>query len=284
MKMKNIKVAKKLLNILLALVILVSLLSVGLSIYNLISYNIEASKYIYLLIGIFLLPYEFLVTGKIEGMFQEQSNIVYCLLIAIAIFIISVLVLTYASKMFNGKYSTTKRTIFGVVTNFLLFVFVGVFALGAVMLSIKYSQIENGLNNVGPEIIKTIFTNFGFNLIMIKEIVAGYLGFVVCLFSFVSFIIGMVHKSSKVKLISSINFYSSDFEEDKAITNTTTSSKNTKNEDKNNVVINDIPENDPKAKNLIKKIMQLEELKDSGKISNVDYTRLRQKAIKRYKN
>lgn len=283
MKKKNIKVAKKLLNFLLALVILVSLLSVGLSVYNLISYNIEASKYIYLLIGVFLLPYEFLVTGKIEGMFQQQSNIVYCLLIAIVIFIISVLVLTYASKMFNGKYSTTKRTVFGVVTNFFLIVFVGVFALGSVMLSIKYSQIENGLNNVGPEIVKTIFTNFGFNVIMIKEIIAGYLGLIICLFSFVTFVIGMVHKSSKVKLITSINFYSSDFEEDKAITNTTSSSQNTKN-DKEEVIVKDIPENDPKAKSLIKKIMQLEELKDSGKISNVDYTRLRQKAIKRYKN
>lgn len=283
MKKKNIKVAKKLLNFLLALVILVSLLSVGLSVYNLISYNIEASKYIYLLIGVFLLPYEFLVTGKIEGMFQQQSNIVYCLLIAIVIFIISVLVLTYASKMFNGKFSTTKRTVFGVVTNFLLIVFVGVFALGAVMLSIKYSQIENGLNNVGPEIVKTIFTNFGFNVIMIKEIVAGYLGLIICLFSFVTFVIGMVHKSSKVKLITSINFYSSDFEEDKAIINTTSSSQNTKN-DKEEVIVKDIPENDPKAKSLIKKIMQLEELKNSGKISNVDYTRLRQKAIKRYKN
>ena len=55
-------------------------------------------------------------------------------------------------------------------------------------------------------------------------------------------------------------------------------------EEKKEQVIADIPENDPKAKNLIKKIMQLEELKNSGKITNVDYTRLRQKAIRRYKN
>lgn len=284
MKKKNIKVAKKLLNFLLALVILVSLLAVGLSVYNLISYNIEASKYIYLLIGVFLLPYEFLVQGKIDGMFQQQSNIVYCLLIALAIFLISVLVLVNASKMYNGKYSTAKRTVFGVITNLLLVVFVAVFALGAVILTIKYSQIENGLNNIGPEIIKTIFTNFGFNLIIIKEIVAGYLGLLICLFSFMSFLIGMFHKSSKIKLVTSINFYSSDYEEDKAITNTSTSTNNTKDDKKEEVVISDIPENDPKAKSLIKKIMQLEELKNSGKISNVDYTRLRQKAIKRYKN
>ena len=55
-------------------------------------------------------------------------------------------------------------------------------------------------------------------------------------------------------------------------------------EEKKEQVIADIPENDPKAKNLIKKIMQLEELKNSGKITNTDYTRLRQKAIRRYKN
>ena len=34
---------------------------------------------------------------------------------------------------------------------------------------------------------------------------------------------------------------------------------------------------------LINKIMQLNELKDSGKINEVEYTRLRQKAIRRYK-
>ena len=40
---------------------------------------------------------------------------------------------------------------------------------------------------------------------------------------------------------------------------------------------------DPEAKNLVNKIRQLDELRKAGKISNTDYTRLRQKAIRRYK-
>lgn len=283
MKKRNIKVAKKFLTFLMALIIVVSFAGIGLSVFNLISFNVEASKYIYLLLGVFLLPYEFITQGRIVGMFQEQGNIVYTLIISIAIFVLTIVLLTNASRMYNGKYSSVKRAIFGIIANVLIFIFTAIFVFGAVMITLKYNQMVNGVNDIGPEFIKIIMTNFGFNLIVVKEIVVAYFGLLVCLFALIVFVIGMFHKSTKVKIITSINFYSDEYEEDKAITNSTSSVQKSKEEKKEHVIA-DIPENDPKAKNLIKKIMQLEELKNSGKITNTDYTRLRQKAIRRYKN
>ena len=109
MKKRNIKVAKKFLTFLMALIIVVSFAGIGLSVFNLISFNVEASKYIYLLLGVFLLPYEFITQGRIVGMFQEQGNIVYALIISIAIFVLTIVLLTNASRMYNGKYSSVKR-------------------------------------------------------------------------------------------------------------------------------------------------------------------------------
>jgi len=45
----------------------------------------------------------------------------------------------------------------------------------------------------------------------------------------------------------------------------------------------DIPESNQKAKDLVTKIIQLEELRNEGKISDKEYVRLRQRSIKRYK-
>lgn len=278
MKKKGIKVAKKLINFLMVLLILVSFVTIGLCVYNLVSFNVEVAKYVYVLLGVFLLPYEFFTTGRIDGMFQEQSNCLACLFVAIGILLLVIVLLINSAKMFNGKYSSNKRTVAGIIASILIFVFFAWFASSAILLSIKYTQIENAINAIGPEFIKTIKTNFGFNLITVKEITAAYFGLLVCLFAFVIFIVGMSHKSTKVKIVSSINFYSSVYEEKMADTKEKTVQEEAINQE------TEIPESNPKAKNLINKIMQLEELKKAGKISNTDYTRLRQKAIKRYKN
>ena len=279
MKKKGIKVAKKIINFLMVLLILVSFITIGLSVYNLISFNVEAAKYVYFLIGVFLLPYEFLAKGKIDGMFQEQTNCFICALIAIGILLLSIFFLINSAKMFNGKYSSKKRTLAGVLASALIFVFLAWFVLSAVLLSLRYSPIENSLNSVGPEFIKIIKTNFGFNLIMWKEIFIAYFGVIACFIAFVFFIMGISHKSTKVKIVSSINFYSSIYEEKQSDARQKGQpEKPTINQE------TEIEESNLKAKNLINKIMQLEELKKAGKISNTDYTRLRQKAIKRYKN
>ena len=277
MKNKSIKVARRFVNIIMALLIVVCFCAIGLSVFNLVNYNVEASKYIYLLLGVFLLPCEYFFKGKLDGFFQQQSNIFICLLISVCLLILIITLVSFISKMFNNKYSSVKRTLWGIFANIILLLFLLVFVLSVVFFTAKYSQIINAVNNFGPDFIKTITTNFGFNALVIKELIVAYLGAVVCVFGLVSFIIGMSHKSTKIKILSSINFYSSEYEEVK-------SEGKTKDEKQELDVVTEMPETNPNAKNLINKIMQLEELKNAGKIDNVDYTRLRQKAIRRYKS
>ena len=277
MKKKSIKVAKTLFDLLLSLLIVVSIVSLGIAMYNSFKYNIEVSKYIYAFLGVFLLPIEYLTKGEITGAFQEQANNYLCIFISLVLFILLILTLSFSSKMFSAKFSSKKRTIYGIISCILTFTFLAYFIYSCIFFTANYSAIENAINDFGPEFVKTIMVNFGFNIIALKEIIVSYISLAICLFAFVSFIIAMSHKSTKIKITTSINFYSSEYQEPKTEEKTKEDNKEEK------IGKTEIPESDPKAQSLIKKIMQLEELKNAGKISNVDYTRLRQKAIKRYK-
>ena len=278
MKRKSIKVAKSLINFLMVLILLLSLGTLALTLSNSFSYNIEVAKYIYLLIGVFLLPIEFLVEGTV-GLFQNQESNLVCMIVSFVLIFLSITVLVNSSKMFNGKYSSTKRTLAGTITNLLIFVFFAFFLFGAIIFSTYFPEISNVLNNIGPEGIKTLVVSLGFNLIVVKEIIIAYVGALISAFTFIFFVVGMSHKSTKVKIISSIGFYSSQYEEQK-----TDSVAANKQETLEEQTSNEIKESDPDAKSLIDKIMQLDELRKAGKISNSEYTRLRQKAIRRYKN
>lgn len=257
------------------LLIIVSSIAVGISIYNCISFDAELAKYIYILLGVFLLPYEFLTTGKIEGIFQDQSNALVCFLISLAFLVAFVLVSVNSSRMFSNKYSSGKRTFSSVIAITFVFLFFAMFALSAVVLTAKYTQITIAIDNIGPELLKKLTTSFGFNALIVKELFIAYFGTVVCIYGLIFFIIGMSHKSTKVRILTSINFYSSEYQEP-------IQDNKTKEDDKK-VEIVEMPETDPKAKDLVTKVMQLEELKKQGKISNTEYTQLRQRAIRRYK-
>jgi len=278
MKKRSIKVAKSLINFLMVLILLLGLATLGVTIYNSINFSVEAAKYIYALIGVFLMPFEYLMYGTI-GKFQNQESNLVSLIISLVLVVLTITVLVNSSKMFNGKYSTTKRTIAGTIANFLIFAFFAFFAFGAVMFFVNYNQISNILNDIGPELVKTIMVNLGFNFIVLKEIIISVIGSLITIFALVLFLIGMSHKSTKVKIISSIYFYSSEYEEQQT---ETSASKLEQQEEEQ--VVNEMKEVNPKEKNLVNKIRQLDELRKAGKISNTDYTRLRQKAIRRYKN
>lgn len=276
MKNKSVKVAKTLLNILMTLLMVVSFVSLGLSIYCNFSFDSDLAKYFYLFLGVFIIPYEFLSQGGISGFFQNQGNSSLCIGVSLAVLVFALIIFILSSSMYNFKNSSTKRMICGIVVCVLIFIIFALFVTGAVILTKDYGNIENNFDTIGPEFIKMAKTSLGVNLITLKETIVAYVGALVCGFSLIWFILGMVHKSSKIKIMPSIYFYTSAYEPK-------TDNKPVEQKVKqNNQTI--LPEKDPKAKELIKKIMQLEELKDSGKLSTVDYTRLRQKVIRRYKN
>lgn len=275
MKNKSIKFAKGLLDVFLALVIIVSLAAFCLSVYCHFNYNAEYAKYLYVLVGVFLFPIEYFATKNVTGVIVRQTNMLLCAGLTFAILVFAIISFVLSCKMYNKSISSKKRKKYGIVECFFIFIILSYLIVSAVVLTANYSIIENSLDSASPELITQLKRSIGVNAIALKEIIVAYVGIFVLLFSFIVFIIGMSHKTTKTKIYSSLNFYSDEYEQKENVKQVTKQQKAE--------ISADIPENNQDAKNLIKKIMQLEELKNQGKISTVDYTRLRQKAIRRYK-
>lgn len=276
MNKKRVKVARGFIKILMSLLLIFSISGLGLAIFNSIAYNVEVAKYIYFLIGVFIIPFEFLFTKNLGQLQQQEGNIV-ALIVSMVVVVLAIVVLVNTSKMFDGKYSSVKRTLAGTIANVLIFIFFAMFTFSAIIFSINSSQITNIINTVGPEFVKMFTISYGINLIFIVNIVFAYFGAISSLLALVMFMLSMVHKSSKVKVVNSIYFYSSQYEEQ------ITESKTKDEKDMAEVSNEPAHTESPQAKELINKIMQLEDLKKAGKLSDVQYTKLRQKAIKRYK-
>lgn len=276
MKKKSVKVARVFIKFIMTLILLISLGSLGLCIFNSISYNVEAAKYIYLLIGVFVIPFEFVLPIEL-GRLQQQDGIIVGLIISLALLIISIVTLINSSKMFDDRYSSMKRTLAGTITNVITFILFAVFTFSAVLFTIDGSPITNTFNSIGPEFVKMLTISYGINLIYIIDISLAYIGMVMTFLVFVLFLASKVHKSNKIKVVNSIYFYSKQFEE--PVEDTKTKDEQTENSSEQVLSHTESPQ----ARELLNKIMQLDELKKAGKLTDVQYTKLRQKAIKRYR-
>ena len=122
------------------------------------------------------------------------------------------------------------------------------------------------------------------NFILVKGFGLSVLTFVICLFGFITLIVknpNITFKrrgGKKIRTTTSLYFYSSEYKEPKDEV------KIHKSDDGSGVeIVENIKESNEKAQDLVKKVMQLNELKEQGQITEREYTKLRQKAIKRYK-
>lgn len=276
MKKKSIKVARVFIKFIMTLILLISLGGLGLSIFNSISYNVEAAKYIYFLIGVFVIPFEFIFSRDFGKIQQQDGNIVG-LIISMALIIISIVTLVNSSKMFDDRYSSMKRTLAGTITNVITFITFAIFAFSAVIFTINGEPIINIFNTIGPEFVKMLTISYGINLMYIINILIAYIGMIMTLLVFVLFLASKVHKSNKIKVVNSIYFYSKQFEEPVEASK----AKDAQSEESTEQA--PVHTESPQARELLNKIMQLDELKKAGKLTDVQYTRLRQKAIKRYR-
>lgn len=273
---KGLRFAKRFFNTILVLILLVTFAGLCVSIYNSFAYNYETAKYIYVLLGFVMLPLEYLTTGTFSGRFQEQASTHICIIIEIIILFAIILYLSSASSAFRRKNSVAMRKFYSVMSIVLQAIFVGVFGGSLFVAITNYSVVLNALNSFGPDLINKLTTTIGVNVVLIKEVVVASWGFVAGVFALIMFILATAHKSTKVKIVQGgTSFYSSDYEEPKK--------ENKVKEVADEQQAEPAHKEDPRAQELINKIMELEELKKQGRISNVDYTRLRQKAIRRYK-
>ena len=111
-------------------------------------------------------------------------------------------------------------------------------------------------------------------------IVCGLIAFS-SLFAFIVYIINRERGEKRNKDAFGITYYAEDYlqkkqeavDENERLTQEVNSEGST----------NNVKEKSAGSKKLLERIMQLNELKDSGQITEVEYTKLRQKAIRKYK-
>ena len=137
----------------------------------------------------------------------------------------------------------------------------------------NYFKINKSLTD-----INRFFTRKGANI----PVITTYLNVLIQYFTafLFAFIVALCYKKptpKAIKVYGTINFYSDEFEE----VQNEVSEKQA--EEVESVESKGIKESSEEAKDLIQKVMQLEELRKTGQINDVEYTKLRQKAIKRYK-
>lgn len=273
---KLLKISKILLKVLLIPMLIISILAFGLVTFNMFSFSAEVSKYIYLLLGVFVLPIEFLI-NKGVGVMLAQEKILFLVLISILLIIISILFLLSIKKMYkNGIKSTNRFTIFTLVLSLIFSIY---FIFASIVFIANFASLNQSLNLTNSKILTTISNILGVNITLLKElIIAGILS-IVNLFALVVLCI-FVSKNAVViknKRYYNIQFYSKDYELVEEPVKKSSEKQKTVQEP------TEVTTGTKESKSLINKIMALEELKRAGKISNVEYTRLRQSAIKRYK-
>lgn len=257
----------------LVLIMLFALGSAGLVGASYIVDGFDAISWVYLLIGEFIAPIELLINGSLGSFYESTMNIV-CICVALAIFVFCILLIKTYSK--NGKKNKSNGFVANIVLSLLL---MGYFAFNLVMLILNYAKINRyfGRNISG---IAEIVINYTFkDFVIVKGI--GVLSIIAGL-AFVIFILTFICKEKKKKQHlakqESLSFYS-----DKYLVKDENKTENQPQEIKGSVEQNAKPKIKKQNQELINKIMHLNELKDKGQITDVEYTKLRQKAIRRYK-
>ncbi len=237
---------------------------------NLLSFS-NMQKFFYLSVGEIILPIELLLKGKV-GAFGEKMFATFAIS---ALIVILILCLFLLRDLIKVKKTYQKNKFFIVSLLITLFIIVGYFVFSIVSINSNAPAITKYLSAIVDQ-------KFIVNTIQIKANILPAVYIAVAIFTIVAVI---VTREKETKLLSSkqtgdgMCFYSSDYEESEKEV------KETKVQASEMAEVGAMVDVTEKGKSqaLLQKIMELNEMKDSGQISSVEYTRLRQKAIRRYK-
>ena len=275
------KICKFFLNFILILVALMSLAASGIVIASNYLPNINEISIVYVLIGEFLAPIEFLVNNKL-GSFYTSNMKTLCIVMGIVISFLCFICIHQFRKIgkINKKTGRNKNSF--VKTMLCSLVLIAYFSFNLVFLFMQYKVIKRYYTKTITGMVADIIEKIGYDSILIKGIcICG----VIAIFAFMVFILNFVNKEKNkektgrkaAKEAESLTFYSDEF-----IQNTAKESAVSENEEAQ-LVETVRGTKKRQAEDLVTKIMQLNKLKDSGQITEVEYTKLRQKAIRRYK-
>ena len=240
--------------------------------------SISPLSYAYLFLGEAIMPIEFLFNGAMGKFLTSNLNIIVIICGSVLV-TLSFLALRAVSatrkRKHNGKKPKYKQT---AIYSFILFAY---FAFNFVMLILNYSTINKYLYKNINGVVEIITDTVGIELIALKCIIFSGL---IMVFSVLTFVFTLLCKDKKQKTkitTTYVNFYSDEYLNVNTKENSNT--KTTVNVEKEKVAQAPRKQVKKTSQDLITRIMQLNELKDTGQISDVEYTKLRQKAIKRYK-
>ena len=287
MKKKSLKVAHGLMRAILTIILIFALAGTAIAVYNVFNFDPDIARYIYVCLGSFIIPFEYLLTDNL-GLFAQKGNVGHALIIAIMLLVVTISILINASRMNNDKLSSKKRTFARIYNCVFIMTFAVIFSLAVYVLLWRQFLLIMRLNSIMPEFVQKIITQTGLEIAFYKEMFIGCLGLGLCLTGGILLIIGMSRGATKVKTVSNILFYSSEYEQKQESKVETTQASKWEQTKQDNTPVNQTTQQQEEIKDkgsskLIKKIMILDKLRQSGKLSDVEYVRLRQSAIKRYK-
>jgi len=204
--------------------------------------------------------------------FEHVTTVIF--VVAMIIFIASIFIIKDVSRTYKQKGNKRFHFVSSLIWCVVLFVF---FTFNFVPILQNYQQIQFLLD---LSLSSTSYMQWlGASVVMIKYIVVCLLFIVSSLFVFITYILCRERTQRQViKPINNVPFYSEEFEQKQQA-----EPENNREENKEEKPIQEKPKVKKQSQDLLTRIMQLNEMKDTGQISDVEYTKLRQKAIKRYK-
>ena len=265
MKKKIVKISGKILVALTWVMLLFSLATIVLMAINKFVPEFNTTGIILALLGETALPLSILINA------EEIATIIF--IISMVLFIASIFIIRDVSRVYKQKGNKKFYFASSIVWCAVIFVF---FTFNIVPIFQNYQEIQLLLDlslSLSP------YTQWlGSSVVMIKYVVVCTLFIVASLFVFITYIACREKTQRQViKPINNVPFYSEEFEQKQ------TEQELVKEEKKEEKQIEEKPKVKKQSLDLLTRIMQLNEMKDTGQISDVEYTKLRQKAIKRYK-
>lgn len=239
--------------------------------------EIQSLNYAYGLLGEIIMPIEFILKGELGLLGNNFAGITIGVTLAIMLiyaFCVKDVVGAYGKNQTRKKFSYISSLIFIAV----IFVY---FTFNLIIICINFESFATYLDFRITGVFQGLSKSFGVNAVVIKSIIICVLVMLVTMFTFLVFIFNRERENKQTKIIGGLTFYSEEYMEKEQPKNsnlqTIQGKKNVKTEEPKKIPVK------KESKELVEKIMQLNALKDEGKLSDVEYTKLRQRAIRKYK-
>ena len=279
MKKRIVKFFSFVMGIFLTFGIIFSIAAVAFAIAGNYFPNISPTSFIYLLFGEAIMPIEQIVNGGI-GLFSSGMFTIIIIALAVVILIVSILGLKFFAKAGRGKNGVKIGAL--VPSIFICLILAGFYSFSAVISILNMDPFNAFLaaRIVGP--VEIVFEYLGYGFITLKSIVFSCAMAGLSILNLMVLIACRERRKKSPIFMADMTFYSDEYLK-----------KSNENQmlvkESGEAQVEDLPmqQKSPAkqklSQDLIDKIRQLSLLKNEGKITEVEYTKLRQKAIRKYR-